>query len=191
MADSVTSLPPKEENFWIEPDKVKFQILNIGKGAKRKILNLQGLWVIVASLTTMPFWILALSLQQLYMKFNKKWDENRSMFDKTGKIWARLWLRLIECYPTKSGNVDMLKGKGKGIGPCLFVANHGSWLDIPIVCSVVNPVFKFIAKGDLKNIPGIGQQLRVVSEGSRAFPNPNFMTHQHYVLGLVRRESTF
>merc|ERR1711957_314963 len=100
---------------------------------------------------------MVLMLEQLRLKINKDWDPNRSFFDKLGKIWSKVWLFLIGSYPTQSGNVDILKGKG--IGPCLYVANHGSWLDIPIVCTVVEPVFKFIAKSDLKVVPGIGRQL--------------------------------
>lgn len=158
---SVGAQPPsKDSNFWIPPEKLRFKVLKFGKGGKLKILNLYGLWVILVSLLTFPPWILALSLEQIHGKINKKWDENRSVFDKIGKIWSRVWLKMIGSYPTQSGKVEMLKGKG--IGPCLYVANHGSWLDIAIICTVVQPVFKFIAKGDLKHVPGIGQQLRGV-----------------------------
>uniref|UniRef100_A0A7S2YNN3 Phospholipid/glycerol acyltransferase domain-containing protein n=1 Tax=Entomoneis paludosa TaxID=265537 RepID=A0A7S2YNN3_9STRA len=158
LKSSISVAPPTDSNFWVDRENVKFPIFKVGKGAKQKVLNLQGLWVAAASIVTIPVWIMALTLEQLYMKVNRKWDENRSVFDKTGKIWAKVWLKLIGSYPTQSGNVEMLKGGG--IGPCLYVANHGSWLDIPIVCTVLQPVFKFIAKGDLKNVPGIGQQLR-------------------------------
>mmetsp|Transcript_15611 Transcript_15611/g.43082 ORF Transcript_15611/g.43082 Transcript_15611/m.43082 type:complete len:348 (-) Transcript_15611:93-1136(-) len=161
IAGTTTSLVdnnPSESDYWIDREKLKYTIFKVGKGAKQKVLNLHGLWVVAASLATMPIWIAALSLEQLYMQINKKWDKNRAIFDKTGKIWAKTWLKLISSYPTQSGNVDLLKTDS--IGPCLYVANHGSWLDIPIVCTVLQPVFKFIAKGDLKNIPGIGQQLR-------------------------------
>jgi len=160
LKSSISVAPPTDSNFWVDRENVKFPIFKVGKGAKQKVLNLQGLWVAAASIVTIPVWIMALTLEQLYMKVNRKWDENRSVFDKTGKIWAKVWLKLIGSYPTQSGNVEMLKGGG--IGPCLYVANHGSWLDIPIVCTVLQPVFKFIAKGDLKNVPGIGQQLRGV-----------------------------
>lgn len=159
---AVSEQPPgKDSNFWIPPEKLRFKLLKFGKGGKLKVLNLYGLWVILVSLLTFPPWILALSLEQLHGKINKKWDENRSVFDKIGKIWSKVWLKMIGSYPTQSGKVEMLKGKGT-IGPCLYVANHGSWLDIAIICTVVQPVFKFIAKGDLKNVPGIGQQLRGV-----------------------------
>lgn len=30
----------------------------------------------------------------------------------------------------------------------LIVANHASWLDIPVLCTAVDGPFKFIAKGE-------------------------------------------
>lgn len=173
-SSAAMSLPDKNNNYWVPFEKVKFPIFKMGKGAKQKVLNLHGLLVVAASLITMPIWIMALSLEQLYMKINKKWDENRVIFDRTGKIWAKAWLKLTRSYPTQSGNVEMLKGDG--IGPCLYVANHGSWLDIPIVCTVLEPVFKFIAKGDLKNVPGIGQQLRGVCGTLMSTKKVNFFS---------------
>ena len=48
-------------------------------------------------------------------------------------------------------------------GPCMFVANHCSFLDIAVLCCVLDPVFKFIAKDSLSKFPGVGQQLVGVS----------------------------
>jgi len=67
-------------------------------------------------------------------------------------------LTIADSYPTISGDVERLN-KENDLGACLFVANHASWLDIPVLCTVLDPVFKFIAKGELKSIPCIGQQL--------------------------------
>ena len=90
-----------------------------------------------------------------------EWDKHRAVYDKTGKIWSKAWLSLTNSYPTSSGEVDFLREGGKG--PCLYVANHASWLDIPVICTVLDPVFKFIAKGELSKVPCIGQQLSGVS----------------------------
>jgi len=38
--------------------------------------------------------------------------------------------------------------------PVLFVANHVSWLDIPLVASLVNP--RFLSKSEVRNWPVIG-----------------------------------
>ena len=93
-------------------------------------------------------------------------DDNRSLYDKTGKIWSKTWLTMTNSYPTITGNLERLKAGDEG-GACLFVANHASWLDIPVLCTVLDPVFKFIAKGELAKVPCIGTQLSGVSCDSR------------------------
>jgi 1-acyl-sn-glycerol-3-phosphate acyltransferase len=89
-------------------------------------------------------------------------DDNRQLYDTTGKIWSKTWLILINSYPTITGDLERLKA-GNDNGACLFVANHASWLDIPVLCTVLDPVFKFIAKGELSKVPCIGTQLSGVS----------------------------
>ena len=96
-------------------------------------------------------------------KDDNEWDPHRSIYDSTGKIWAKVWLTLIDSFPTISGE-PLMTGR-----PCLYVANHASWLDIPVLCTVLDPVFKFIAKGELAKVPCIGHQLRGVSASSLLF----------------------
>lgn len=96
------------------------------------------------------------TLQMTY-KILEDFDPNRAIYDYTGKIWSRAFLWLSNSYPTVTGDLQYLK---KGSGPCLYVANHASWLDIPVLCTVLDPVFKFISKAELGNIPCIGQQLK-------------------------------
>jgi 1-acyl-sn-glycerol-3-phosphate acyltransferase len=96
-------------------------------------------------------------------------DEHKAIFDTTGKLWAKIWLSLTMSYPTMSGNTipsllqssssSSISSFNTNTTACLYVANHASRLDIPILCTVLDPVFKFIAKGELRNVPGIGQQL--------------------------------
>ena len=92
-------------------------------------------------------------------------DPQRAKFDLTGKIWCRTYLRLTNSYPEICGDVSRLKDKEDGGygGACLFVANHASFLDIAVVCTVLDGVFKFIAKDSLKKFPGVGKQLVGVS----------------------------
>ena len=100
-------------------------------------------------------------------------DPHWAMFDTTGKLWAKVWLFCTQSYPTISGgpiqpHVGLSSSSStettstNSNAACLYVANHASWLDIPILCTVLDPVFKFIAKGELRNVPGIGQQLHGV-----------------------------
>lgn len=93
---------------------------------------------------------------KLIYKINNKVDPKRAFYDKLGKIWAKVWLTMTNSYPTISGNLDVLKKSDYG---CLFVANHASFMDIPVLCTVLDPVFKFIAKGELIKTPCIGTQL--------------------------------
>ena len=108
-------------------------------------------------------------------------DEDRGKFDKVGKIWCQVYLSLTNCYPIIDGDVGRLgdtvhgsnnknnnhRGSGHrgdgGNGPCLFVANHASFLDIAVLFCVLDPTFKFIAKDSLKKFPGVGRQLVGVS----------------------------
>ena len=122
----------------------------------------------------------------LFRSHNNTWDPQYAIFDTTGKLWAKVWLYLTNSYPTISGgpiqphilpsqqvvsssssssSTDTTTYSNNSLmtnGACLYVANHASWLDIPILCTVLDPVFKFIAKGELRPVPGIGQQLHGV-----------------------------
>jgi 1-acyl-sn-glycerol-3-phosphate acyltransferase len=96
-------------------------------------------------------------LNLIYRVHGDAWDPHRSAYDATGKLWAKSWLTLVNSMPSYSGEVEQIREGSSG--PCLYVANHASWLDIPILCTVLDPVFKFIAKGELRGVPCIGQQL--------------------------------
>jgi 1-acyl-sn-glycerol-3-phosphate acyltransferase len=135
-------------------------LFGIGRGDKEKIVNPFGLWCAFASIVTGPIWMAAMSVVNCIHKMNEEWDPHRTVYDTTGKVWAKVWLTMTNSYPTMSGNIDQLKGDQC---PCLYVANHASWLDIPVLCTVLDPVFKFIAKGELRKVPCIGQQLEGVS----------------------------
>jgi len=129
-------------------------IFKIGEPPKQKLINVHGMWCLLVSLLTGPIWLLAMAIVA------KKGDNdvNKAEYDNTGKIWSKAWLAATNSYPTVSGNMERLKA-GHDAGACLFVANHASWLDIPVLCTVLDPVFKFIAKGELTSVPCIGQQL--------------------------------
>mmetsp|Transcript_1717 Transcript_1717/g.2468 ORF Transcript_1717/g.2468 Transcript_1717/m.2468 type:complete len:361 (+) Transcript_1717:3-1085(+) len=133
--------------------------LKKGSEKREKIINLFGIWTIFVTIITCPFWAIAMSTLDTYCKANPDFDPDRSLYDKTGKIWSRTWLALTNSYPSFSGDFERLKYDVSEYGSVLYVANHASWLDIPVLCTVLNPVFKFIAKGELKDVPCIGNQL--------------------------------
>lgn len=131
-------------------------ILKFGSGDDQKIVNVWGLWCVAVTLITCPFWYLAMKIIGAISESNEDFDPDRSLYDHTGKVWSKIWLFMANSYPEVTGDLDQIK---KDNGACLYVANHASWLDIPIVCTVLHPVFKFISKGSLKSLPCIGDQL--------------------------------
>lgn len=128
---------------------------------KTKVLNLYGLYNLFIIAITLPVWLLAMELLQRLGDSIDNFDEYRAKFDYSGKIWCRTYLRLVDSYPELCGDVSRLKDKENGGygGACLFVANHASFLDIAVLCTVLDPVFKFIAKEELVKFPGVGKQL--------------------------------
>jgi Acyltransferase len=149
-------IAPASKSYFLTREEIN-PIFQLGSGDKEKLVNAFGLWTLVAALVTCPIWAAAMSLLSgIYKVYGDAWDPHRALYDTTGKIWSKSWLTLSNSMPTFSGHVDQLQ---VGNGPCLYVANHASWLDIPILCTVLDPVFKFIAKGELRGVPCIGQQL--------------------------------
>lgn len=154
----VNNLSPPAPASHVIPREQINALLKFGSGEKQKILNEFGLYTLFATVLTLPVWYLAMKAVDTICHLNRDLDPHRAVYDTTGKIWSKTFLRLIGSYPEVSGEgIDWIRGKDKGA--CLFVANHASWLDIPILCTVLDPVFKFIAKDNLKSVPCIGQQL--------------------------------
>ncbi len=142
---------------------LKFRSKSSGKD---KVLNATGIYHLAVILFTMPFWVAAMKITEWLGDTIEGFDENRAKFDYTGKIWCRAYLSMTNSYPILEGDVDRLKVGANGKmseGACLFVANHASFLDIAVLCTVLDPVFKFIAKDSLKKFPGVGTQLVGVS----------------------------
>mmetsp|Transcript_17961 Transcript_17961/g.26758 ORF Transcript_17961/g.26758 Transcript_17961/m.26758 type:complete len:381 (+) Transcript_17961:169-1311(+) len=129
---------------------------------KDKVLNATGILHLAVIVSTMPFWMAAMKITEWLGNTIEGFDNNRAKFDYTGKVWCRSYLSMTDSYPILEGDVDRLKVGPSGEmseGACLFVANHASFLDIAVLCTVLDPVFKFIAKDSLKKFPGVGTQL--------------------------------
>lgn len=130
-----------------------------------KVINLYGLYNLFVIAITLPIWLLSMEVLQRLGDKNPEFDTNRAKFDYSGKLWCRTYLKLIDSYPEIHGDVRRLQDKKYGDGrACLFVANHASFIDIAVLCTVLDPVFKFIAKDSLVNVPGVGKQLVGVSD---------------------------
>jgi 1-acyl-sn-glycerol-3-phosphate acyltransferase len=84
------------------------------------------------------------------------------MFDGTGhtqhKI-ARVWGRILLA-------VSLIRVRAEGVekldpnGSYVFAANHGSFMDIPAILSVLPQQFRFFAKKSLFRIPFLGTHLK-------------------------------
>ena len=114
-------------------------IIILKKGTpKEKVVNAFGIYSIIITIILNPIWTLAMTITDGVCNAFPELDPDRAFFDMTGKVWARSWLSLCGSYPTISGDVERLK-EDNDLGACLFVANHASWLDIPVLCTVLDP----------------------------------------------------
>ncbi len=151
-----------QKSFLLSNEEVNPLIVFNKKSGKEKCLNAYGVVVILASIITLPVWWIAMTVTESICNAFPDLDPNRAVYDNTGKIWAKLFLTMINSYPSISGDMTYVSDPNQQKG-CLYVANHASWFDIPVLCTVLNPVFKFIAKGELLGVPCIGKQLVGVS----------------------------
>lgn len=77
------------------------------------------------------------------------------IFDEGPRQYARDLVRI---------NRIVLRGEGleqvEGLGPCVFVANHQSWLDIIAVLVLLPGSVRFVAKRELGRVPLFGPAMR-------------------------------
>ncbi len=85
-----------------------------------------------------------------------------SFFDRTGRsqhALARVWARMLlaVCFMrVRSEGLEKLDPRGTYV----FVANHGSYMDIPALLAVLPQQFRFFAKKGLFSIPFLGTHLK-------------------------------
>ena len=158
-----------------------------GKG-KTKVINLYGLYNLFIIAVTLPIWLLSMEVLQRLGDWNQEFDTNRAKFDYSGKLWCRTYLKLIDSYPEIHGDIRRLQDKEYGDGrACLFVANHASFIDIAVLCTVLDPVFKFIAKDSLVKVPGVGKQLVGVSYTVATWPFDHTSIFHHLIMAKTTR----
>ena len=85
-----------------------------------------------------------------------------SFFDRSGKsqhALARSWGRMLLAVSFMRVSVKGLEKLDPG-GAYVFVANHGSFMDIPALLATLPQQFRFFAKKGLYTIPFLGTHLR-------------------------------
>ncbi|MEN6487720.1 MAG: lysophospholipid acyltransferase family protein [Smithella sp.] len=84
-----------------------------------------------------------------------------SLFKKTSNIphiFARQWARFtLTC---SGSNVDVIGKENIPAGPVIYMANHSSYFDILSILGHLDVQFRWIAKKELFNIPGLGTAMK-------------------------------
>ena len=97
-----------------------------------QVLNWFGLLFGLQSVVFLGvIWYIGISLTEQVCS-RTGWDEDRKFHDRLGKWWSWANLALGGCSPAIFGQ-DNLPAEGTG---ALFVSNHASWFDIPLVAQV-------------------------------------------------------
>jgi len=125
----VITRPKKQAptSFMLTQEEAK-GIITIGKeDGKQKIINAYGLWCAAVSLSTAPIWFAAMQLVKAVSIFNKDWDPNREIYDKTGKLWCKAWLTMIDSCPHVRV-MSIVSRKGGMTEPaCTLPITHLGW----------------------------------------------------------------
>jgi len=117
-----------------------------------------------------------------------------SLFDRTparqlkvARVWARSLLRIVGVKVTVEG-LDRIQPGGNYV----FVSNHVSYMDIPVVLGNIPENFLFLAKAELFEIPMLGTHLKTAGHVSvpREDPRSAIKTLQHTAALLHDGRST-
>jgi len=124
---------------------------------KGKGVNLFGfLYGLQSVLVLGTLWWIALTLTELVCRATG-WDKDRKLHDWIGKTWSRVNMWLGGCAPSVIRGKENIPANEQA---ALYVSNHASWFDIPLVAQAIPNQFKFIAANELRNLPLVGKQLR-------------------------------
>ncbi len=97
-------------------------------------------------------------IPRIWMAKNKSEAEYRAIIDKEVAVWAGKLLRNVKTYVTVEGK-ENLPAPGETV---VYVANHQSYLDIPIVLAEIWPPPPILAKRELGKVPLLGYCMRLL-----------------------------
>ncbi len=106
---------------------------------------------------------------------------------KVARVWARSLLRIVGVKVTVEG-LDRIQPGGNYV----FVSNHVSYMDIPVVLGNIPEEFLFLAKEELFNIPMLGTHLKTAGhvQVPREDPRSAIRTLKHTAALLHDGRST-
>jgi 1-acyl-sn-glycerol-3-phosphate acyltransferase len=95
------------------------------------------------------------------------WDQEGTTQLRVARAWGRMLLRIAGVRVTVEGLENLQSGESY-----VFVSNHVSYMDTPVVLSYVPANFRFMAKSGLFQVPFIGGHLTKAGHIAVDLDNP-------------------
>lgn len=116
---------------------------------------------LVAILLGLPWFVALTAYQVLRALTGGRLDKRRKIPVLMNHLWGTLLMRLTRSFPVME-NKHILEEFYKQQRPCMFVANHNSWMDIPFLGATIGwRNYKIISKAELGRVPILGKAIRV------------------------------
>jgi 1-acyl-sn-glycerol-3-phosphate acyltransferase len=130
-----------------------FKILPQFKVRGKMVVNVWGVLFALQCWSLMICWMLGMLLMMPFKAlFGNRFDSEGILMDFFGRWWSRL-TTFPHSIPRLTGRENIPWGE-----PCIYVANHQSWMDIPLMGGYL-PAMKFVGKRELTKIPILGQSI--------------------------------
>ncbi len=113
---------------------------------KTKATNVWGIVFGMQCWSLMLVWMMGMILFMPFKILFPDLDRNGILIDAGGRWWSRL-----VTFPHSIPRIDGYKNLPPRTEPCLYIANHASWLDIPILGGYLPPM-KFVCKKELTKV---------------------------------------
>ena len=111
---------------------------------------MRALWYVLSSFFVTAYYcllVIAASLVGVKLK-------TEGVYDRAGRDWGRKLLRLNGLEVSVRGEDNIPDG------PCVFVANHVSWVDIWVLAATLPGRVRFLAKRELLMVPFFGSAMK-------------------------------
>lgn len=102
-------------------------------------------------------YIIYLQLKGIKYEFIKKfkgYEESSKYVQKVGYLWSKFTINIIGI------DIELVGKENIPNEPCIFIGNHSSILDIPLILYTSNKKVGFIAKKEMLDVPIIGYWLK-------------------------------